>query len=115
MNKKGWISTIFLIYFVVISTWIGILEYQTQSQIKVMMNMKEATQRLLEESRVVDIVFCDYLNGSFSEEVNQSPSLGYEVIRNNEFLIVQYNGYQIAIEIDEKGKSLVDYRIIRAE
>ncbi|MFV0480053.1 MAG: hypothetical protein ACK5LZ_05735 [Anaerorhabdus sp.] len=108
MYKNGGISTIFLIYFISVISWVGMMEYQLQKQLQVFIYMKQASNELGIDIQLLDAVACDYANnrigrGDKSYEVEHERDGEYEVHYLNKAMIIEFN---------EESKRIIDYRIL---
>lgn len=84
MNKKGFISAIFLWYFVLILTLIGYIESQFQSRIQVYLNMKEANCMMDIEVKIIDWLRCEIKNNRFSDGDYIVDGISFQAIKNQD-------------------------------
>ncbi|SJZ87609.1 hypothetical protein [Anaerorhabdus furcosa] len=82
MNKKGFISAIFLWYFVLILTLIGYIESQFQSRIQVYLNMKEANCMMDIEVKIIDWLRCEIKNNRFLDGDYIVDGISFQAIKN---------------------------------
>ncbi len=111
MDKKGQVAVLFMIYFIIITSWVAVMEYQVQKQIQVFVNMKVANERMLSDILILDQVECDYINNRWSEE----SLLNYEMIESENMYQIIYDGLVLNVEIDDDLQRIVDYQIIVQE
>ncbi len=112
MNKKGWISTIFLIYFTIIVTWVGLMEYQTQKQIQTFIHMKKGNEMFFDAVPKIDQVYCDYLNHRLENDSDENEDVDYKFTQEGNVYFIDYEDIQLEIEFDSTRKEIMDYRIV---
>lgn len=112
MCKKGFVSSFFLFYFMVVSCILVVVVYQIETQIKVILNIKKANEFLIVEMIVLDQIECDLKNDMLISGEYEIESTIYNVTLSDSVISVTiYSDSIIYLEIEynNEDKILLNY------
>jgi len=111
MNKKrGFISTIFLIILIIMSSIYLVLIYKFETEIKAIENIKLVNIRLNDEIKVVSFIKCKLLNDSLETKLYIVEDETYDIIIFDNTIECTYNNRTI-IEFEFNNNEIIDYSI----
>lgn len=112
MYKKGFVSSLFLFYFMLITIVLAVIEHQIQTQLRVFINMKAANQNLIVEMKVIDQIECNLKNNLLDDGEYEVDSIVYNVsVANDKIWVIIYNDIVIYLELDynQNDKNILNY------
>ncbi len=114
MNKEGWLSVLFLIYFIIVSTSVSVYQYQLNSQVESMEEMKVAHNYFLAEIDVLDQFRCALLE-SKAKGTEIEDIFEYNLSRDGNKFIIEVEGENseiIEVTVNMNESIIQDYRIL---
>ena len=116
MNKKGFISSMFLVVFMYICTWTAAIAVCCSYQLSAAMNMSQDKKYSAQENAVLSHIKCMLIGNSLEEGIYESGNIAYSLtIVENELHAEILSGLpqDIVIEYSNEKKQIYEYETVR--